>query len=142
MGGWNSLPEHGGSDRLRKNVAAGSPQQEEIIMETLSDSDYEVVIIDAIQILLEEKRTSLAVMRTGIAVFIIQMLASAFLIATAKTHQFQELIHMTIPFYTINLFLLVLASYLVMSSLSHIRRYDRIILGLKKKHRRISDLMD
>jgi uncharacterized membrane protein YdbT with pleckstrin-like domain len=111
-------------------------------METLSDSDYEVVIIDEIQILLEEKRTSLAVMRTGIAVFVIQMLASAFLIATSKTYQFLELIHMAIPFYMINLFLVALASYLIISSLIHIRRYDRIILGLKKKHRRISDLMD
>jgi uncharacterized membrane protein YdbT with pleckstrin-like domain len=109
-------------------------------IETSSDPDYELVLINEIQLLLEEKRTSLAVMRTGIAILIIQLLISSFLIATSKSYQFLELIHVTIPFLVINIFLLVLASYLIISSLIHIRHYDRVILRLKK-HRRISDLM-
>jgi uncharacterized membrane protein YdbT with pleckstrin-like domain len=109
-------------------------------IETSSDPDYELVLINEIQLLLEEKRTSLAVMRTGIAILIIQLLISSFLIATSKSYQFLELIQVTIPFLVINIFLLVLASYLIISSLIHIRHYDRVILRLKK-HRRISDLM-
>ena len=111
-------------------------------MENSPGNDYEGVIINEIEMLLEEKRTSLAVMRTGIAIFVIQMLTAAFLIARSKTFVFLEIIHMAIPFYIINLFLVVLASYLVTSSLIHIRSYDRIIRGLKKRHRRISELMD
>jgi len=111
-------------------------------MEPSTNNENEVVIINEIQILLEEKRTSLAVMRTGIGVLVVQILVSGFLIATSKSYQFMELLHMAVPFYLINAFLVVLGTYLIISSLIHIRRYDRIILAVKKRYRRISDLMD
>ena len=111
-------------------------------MGSSTNNEKEVILINEIQILLEEKRTSLAVMRTGIGVLVMQILVSGFLIATSKSYQFMQLLHMAIPFYVINAFLVVLGSYLIISSLIHIRRYDRIILAVKKRYRRISDLMD
>jgi len=71
-----------------------------------------------------------------------QILVSGFLIATSKSYQFMQLLHMAILFYVINAFLVVLGSYLIIKSLTHIRRYDRVILALKKRHGRISALMD
>jgi uncharacterized membrane protein YdbT with pleckstrin-like domain len=116
--------------------------EKKIDMELTRKDDKEALIIDEIQVLLKEKRTSLAVMRTGITILIVQIMVSGFLIATSKSHQFLELLHVAIPFYAINAFLLLLGLYLIISSLVHIRHYDRTILSLKKKHRRISDLMD
>ena len=84
----------------------------------------------------------MAVTRTGITILVIQILVSGFLIATSKSHPFPELLHMAIVFYALNGFLVVLGFYLITSSLVHIRRYDRTIVGLKRMHRRISDLMD
>jgi nitrogen fixation/metabolism regulation signal transduction histidine kinase len=104
--------------------------------------ENERVIIDDIQVLLEEKRTSLSVMRTGIAIFVVQIFIFGFLIATSKFYHFLEVMHMSIPFYIINACLMLLAYYLIVTSLIRIRRSDRSITELKRKHRRIAGFMD
>ena len=111
-------------------------------MSPVPENENERVIIEDIQVLLEEKRTSLMVMRTGIAIFVFQIFIFGFLIATSKFYHFLEVMHMSIPFYIINACLMVLAYYLIITSLIRTRRYDRIITELKKKHRRISGLID
>ena len=111
-------------------------------MERSRNDDKEALVIGEIEVLLKEKRTSLAVLRTGITILIVQIIVSGFLIATSTPRQFLELLHVTILFYALNAFLLVLAFYLIISSLFHIRHYDRTIRGLKGRHPRISDLMD
>ena len=111
-------------------------------MSSIQNNENERVIIDEVQVLLEEKRTSLSVMRTGIGIFIVQIIIFGILIAASKSYQFLEVLHMTIPFYVINGCLVLLAYYLIITSLIRIRRYDRLITGLKKKHRRIAELMN
>jgi hypothetical protein len=111
-------------------------------METLPSQDFEILIEREIKNLLEEKRVALSVMRTGIGIYIMQILTSGFLIATSKSYRFLEIIHIAVPFYLINAFLLILATYLVISSLIHIRQYDRALFGLKQKNRRISNLLE
>ena len=111
-------------------------------MSTVQKNETEHVIIEEIQVLLEEKRMSLSVMRTGIAIFVVQILILGFLIATSKSYHFLEVMHMTVPFYIINACLMLLAYYLIITSLLRIRGYDRIITQLKKKHRKIAEFMD
>ena len=45
---------------------------------------------------------------------------------------FIEVMHMTIPFYVINIFLFLLGFYLIISSLIHIKNYNRDIIEDKK----------
>jgi uncharacterized membrane protein YidH (DUF202 family) len=111
-------------------------------MSPILKNENERVIIDDIQVLLEEKRTSLSVMRTGIAIFVVQIFIFGFLIATSKFYHFLEVMHMSIPFYIINACLMLLAYYLIVTSLIRIRRSDRSITELKRKHRRIAGFMD
>jgi uncharacterized membrane protein YidH (DUF202 family) len=111
-------------------------------MSAIPKNENECSIIDEIQVLLEEKRTSLSVMRTGIAIFIVQMFIFGFLIATSRSYHFLEVMHLTIPFYIINACLMMLAYYLIIFSLIRIRRHDRTITELKKRHRRVAELMD
>ena len=111
-------------------------------MSPIPKNEIEGVIINEIRVLLEEKRTSLSVMRTGIAIFVVQIIIFGILIAESKSYHFLEVLHMTIPFYIINACLMLLAYYLIITSLIRIRRHDRIISELKKKHQSIAELMD
>jgi uncharacterized membrane protein YdbT with pleckstrin-like domain len=111
-------------------------------MSPVQKNETEHAIIDEIRVLLEEKRMSLSVMRTGIAIFVVQILILGFLIATSKSYHFLEVMHMTIPFYIINACLMLLAYYLIITSLLRIRGYDRIISQLKRKHRSIAEFID
>ena len=111
-------------------------------MSSTPKNEIEGVIINEIRVILEEKRTSLSVMRTGIAIFVVQIFIFGFLIATSKFYHFLEVMHMSIPFYIINACLMLLAYYLIVTSLIRIRRYDRSITELKRKHRRIAGFMD
>ena len=111
-------------------------------MSTVQENETEHAVIDEIQMLLEEKRLSLSAIRTGIAIFVVQVLILGFLIATSKSYRFLEVMHMTIPFYLINACLMLLAYYLIINALLRIRGNDRIIRRLKKKHRNIAEFMD
>jgi hypothetical protein len=142
VGCWNETLRIIDAARRGDTVCPRGTGFKEINMEPSANGENEVVIINEIQILLEEKRTSLAVMRTGIGVLVAQVLVSGYLIATSKSYQFMELLHMAVPFYIINAFLVALGGYLIISSLIHISRYDRVIIALKKRYRKISDLMD
>ncbi len=111
-------------------------------MDTNNDQDRQDAIIDQIHLLLEEKRTSLAVMRTGISILIIQLFVFGILIATSRFHDPGRVLHFTIPFSIINLALLVLGGYLIFYSFLRLRHYDAAILRLKKKHPRLSEILD
>jgi hypothetical protein len=110
-------------------------------LESPREIDLENAILNEIQLLLEEKRTSLATMRTGIAVVVAQLLVLSILIATSKHYQFIEIMHLTIPFLIINGALFFLACYLVIRSLVRLHHCDRIILKLKAKNKRIAELV-
>ena len=111
-------------------------------MSPVQKNETEHAVIDEIQLLLEEKRMSLSVVRTGIAIFVFQVLILGVLIATSKSYHFLEVMHMTVPFFLINACLTLLAYYLIISALLRIRGNDRIISQLKKKHRHIAEFMD
>ena len=54
-------------------------------------------IIDAISLLLAEKRTSLAVLRSGIAIFTLPLSVFTILIATSRFYNAMESLHLITP---------------------------------------------
>jgi hypothetical protein len=106
------------------------------------DNGVEKFFIDEIMIILEEKKISLSFIRVGISILAAQVFAISFLIATSKFYTLIEVMHMTIPFYFINVFLFLLALYLIISSLVQIKSYNRALLEYKKRSRHISNLME
>lgn len=106
------------------------------------DYSPEQSIIKGIRLLLEEKRASLAVMRTGILIIVIQLFALSILISTSRHYEIIEVEHMAILFFVLNAFLIFLALYLIISSLIRIRRNDRSIQKLKRKNERIAELVE
>jgi membrane protein YdbS with pleckstrin-like domain len=102
----------------------------------------ERLLIDEVQLLLDEKRALFSLMRTGIFILIAQLLIISILIATSRFYEIINVLHMIIPFYAINIALMLLGCYLIIHSLVRIRRYDYVILQLKKKDTRIAELIN
>jgi hypothetical protein len=105
------------------------------------EADLDVMTFNEVQLLLAEKRTALSTMRTGIAVFAFPLSVLSVLIATSKSYEVHAVLHWLVPLVLLNLGLTVLGIYLITRAVMHIRRYDRLIEGLKRKHSRLAELL-
>jgi len=92
------------------------------------------IAINEVQLLLAEKRTSLAVMRTGITVLALPLSVMSFLIATSKYYDIIHVLHIFIPLGVLNVSLIIFGTYLVVRSLIRMRHYDNHINEIKRKH--------
>ena len=95
----------------------------------------------AAQLLLSEKRTSLSVLRTGVGIFVLPLSVLSLLIATAKSHQAENVTHLLVPVLSISAFLAILAVALIIRALIHLRHYDRMLRQLKECHPSLRDLI-
>jgi len=102
----------------------------------------EGIIINEVQLLLAEKRTSLSTMRTGIAVFVLPLSVLSVLIATSKYYDVLQVMHLIIPLLVICGILILLGSYLIIRAMIRMRHHDSLILQLKRKHRWIAEYVD
>jgi len=93
----------------------------------------ESVSVSRIQLILAEKRTTLAVMRTGIGVFTLPLSVVTVLIATSRYYDFLETYHLLIPLLGICAGLIVLGIYLVHRSVRRIRKQDALINRIKQQ---------
>ena len=100
------------------------------------------LIINEVQLILAEKRTSLSLLRTGIAVFALPLSVLSFLIATSKYYDVIQVMGLLIPLILINMALLILGSYLIIRAIIRIHRYDQLIKDLKSKHSVLADFID
>lgn len=103
-----------------------------------SSSEDEAVHIAHIQLILAEKRTSLAVLRTGIVVFSLPLSVLTVLIATSRFYDFLDTYHLLIPLLVLCGGLVVLAVYLVHRSMLRIRKQDALINKIKEQDPRIA----
>ena len=93
----------------------------------------ESVSVSRIQLILAEKRTTLAVMRTGIGVFTLPLSVVTVLVATSRYYNFLETYHLLIPLLGICAGLIVLGIYLVHRSVRRIRKQDALINKIKQQ---------
>jgi uncharacterized membrane protein YkgB len=100
------------------------------------------IIINEVQLLLAEKRTSLATMRTGITVFVLPLSVLSVLIATSKYYDVFQVMHFIIPLLAICVALVLLGSYLIIRSVIKMRHQDSLIMKLKRKHHWIAEYID
>ena len=111
-------------------------------MDNKKTADSETIIINEVQLLLAEKRTSLAAMRTGIAVYALPMTVISLLIATSKHYDIVYVMHLLVPLLILCAALVLLGSYLIIRSIMRLHRYDRHISAIKRKHSTIAELID
>jgi uncharacterized membrane protein YidH (DUF202 family) len=106
------------------------------------EAPLDVVILNEVQLLLSEKRTALSALRTGIAIFAFPLSVLSVLIATSRAYQAEQVLHWLVPLLLLNLGLVLLAVYLIVSAIRRIRHYDRVILEFKRQHSRLAQLLD
>lgn len=95
-----------------------------------------------VQLILAEKRTSLSVMRTGIAVLALPLSVMSFLIATSKYYNVLHVLYFLIPLGILNCALLVLGAYLIIRSILRMRHFEYLIHKIKLKHSVIGEFLD
>ena len=106
------------------------------------NAPLDAVVLNEMQLLLAEKRTSLSAMRTGIAVFAFPLSVLSVLIATSKSYEVHEVLHWLVPLILLNLGLVALGVYLITRAVVRIRHYDGLIDKFKSKHTRLAELLD
>lgn len=102
----------------------------------------DLIAINEVQLILAEKRTSLAVMRTGIAVLALPLSVISVLIATSKYYNIWHVLHFLIPLSALLLGLVVLGSYLIIHSIFKMINYDSHIHQIKLKHSAIREFIE
>jgi uncharacterized membrane protein YkgB len=105
-------------------------------------ADLETIIIGEVQLLLAEKRTSLAAMRTGIAVFVLPLTVMSVLIATSRYYDVVHVMNLLVPLLIICAVLVLLGAYLIIRSVMRLHHQDRHIAKIKRKHSIIADFID
>ncbi len=100
------------------------------------------VIFGEIQVLLAEKRTALASLRTGIAVFALPLSVLSALIATSRHYSMEKVMPMLAPLMLLNLGLVVLGTWLVFRSIRRIHHYEHQIRELSEKYRSIAQFIE
>ena len=110
-------------------------------MNVENSKDEMSITINKVQLILAEKRTSLAVMRTGIAVFVLPLSVLSALVATSKFYDFIKVIHFMIPLLVLCTGMIALGAYLVIRAIIRIKRFDRVIKNMKKENKLLSQFL-
>ena len=107
-----------------------------------SDALQDSLILNEVQVLLSEKRTSLATLRTGLSIFAFPLSVLSVLIATSRSYDAKAVLPFLVPLALINVALIALGSYLIVHAIRRFHHYDHLILELKRRHSRLAALLD
>jgi len=101
-----------------------------------------LLLISEVQLLLAEKRTSLSVVRTGIAVAALPLSIIGLLIATSKKYDVAEVSHLLVPLVTVCVGIFFLGLYLMVRGLPRIRDFDWQVARSRALDEDLSALLD
>jgi uncharacterized membrane protein YidH (DUF202 family) len=99
-------------------------------------------IFGEIQVLLAEKRTALAALRTGIAVFALPLSVLSALIATSRYYSIDKVMPLLLPLMLLNLGLVVLGTWLVFRSIRRIHHFEHRIREVSEKYRSLAQFIE
>ena len=107
-------------------------------MNKIGDTD----IYNSVNLLLAEKRTSLAVLRTAIAIFTLPLSVFTVLTATSSYYEASESLHFIVPLLAICILLAIIGIYLILKSFKRLRYVDQKIQKIKSKEECIKDILE
>src|SRR5689334_6668951 len=84
-------------------------------------------VFGEVQLLLAEKRTALASLRTGIAVFALPLSVLGLLVATSKYYEAGRVLPLLLPLLGLSGGLAILGAFLIIRSIKHLHAHDRMI---------------
>jgi uncharacterized membrane protein YidH (DUF202 family) len=99
-------------------------------------------IINEMQLVLSEKRTSLSVLRTGITVLLFPMSVLTVLLATSRYFDITRQLTIAIPLALICLGFLIIGVYLIIRAVRQIRKCDHAASMLLRHSEYLRELLD
>jgi uncharacterized membrane protein YidH (DUF202 family) len=94
------------------------------------------------QLILAEKRTSLAVLRTGLAVLALPLSVISVLIVTSNYYNVLDVIYILVLLGIVNFVLVTFGVYLIIISLKRMKHFDRMIAEIKAENSVIGKFME
>jgi hypothetical protein len=122
--------------------ALDEPTRSKPSPQTGGKSDLDSTIVGEIQLLLAEKRTSLAALRTGIAVFVLPLSVLSVLTATSRAYDVYRVLHFILPLLVLCALLVVLGTYLIVRSVGKMRHQDKMIQKIKEQNPKLAEFID
>lgn len=99
------------------------------------------LLMSEVQLLLAEKRTAFALLRTGVTVSLVPLSLWTVLVATSRLYNVFDVMWLLLPLMAIAVGLFALGLYLVYHALQHIRHIERVMDGLKKSDTLLESLL-
>ncbi len=97
-------------------------------------SGIDPAVFSEVQMVLAEKRTALASLRTGIAVFALPLSVLGFLVATSQYYEPKRVLHFLIPLLVLSAGLVVFGVYLIVHSMLRLHHHEHLIQKLKRQY--------
>ncbi len=111
-------------------------------MDAIKQEAISPEIFGEIQLILAEKRTSLASLRTGIAVFALPLSVLSLLVATSRYYDPTQILGLLLPLLALSGALVLLGAFLIIRSVMHIHRHDRLIHRIKQKYSAMAEYIE
>lgn len=99
------------------------------------------IVMSEVQLLLAEKRTAFALLRTGVSVSLVPLSIWTVLVATSRLWNPFQVMWLLVPVMIFAGALFILGCYLVSHALTHLRHVDKVMMGLRKKDTLLEDLL-
>jgi len=113
------------------------------IEDDLEHTMKEELVMSELKLLYAEKRTSLSVLRTGIAILMLPLSVFTVLVATSRYYNILDpgTLAFAVPLIVISLLLIIFGGMLILRSLRSTRRCDEKISIIRKEDRLANDLL-
>ena len=102
----------------------------------------EATVINHVQLILAEKRTSLAMMRTGIAVLALPLTVLGLLISTSRLYTVADTWLLLTAVILLCGGLIALGAFLITRSVYRIRAYDHMVREIKRQSPTVAPYLD
>jgi uncharacterized membrane protein YidH (DUF202 family) len=99
------------------------------------------LVMSEVQLLLAEKRTSFALLRTGVTVMVLPLSVASVLVATSALWSIWDVWWIVVPLAVIAGALLALGGYLIVRAFQHFAHTDRVLSGLRASDTLLEDLL-
>ncbi len=101
---------------------------------------HESMLINEITLVLAEKRTSLSVMRTGIAILALPVSVLSVLVVISRYYDPAKVMYLLGPLLGLCGILTVLGAYMIYTSFKRVGQLNRVITALKKQNESLREL--
>ncbi|GEM_PF-4482038 len=119
-------PEAVHAEKVVSDVAQATPAEKKALA-----IDHKLVMSE-VQLLLAEKRTAFALLRTGVTVALVPLSLWTVLVATSRLYNVLDVMWLLVPLMAIAVALFALGLYLVVHALLHVRHIENVMLGLRQ----------